>query len=488
MPKIYKIHPAIGIARVGNSPDGFFIGPEIPDQPSVEIGPGGAETPLQNYKDANQLLKRQAARFRVFEYDQDAAGNLSNPQEITSAKATITWTVKLANLKAAARKSPPPRPTNPFRNLSEPNRAVLAITPPSQSVAGPNLAGPRFDQGQFRGKPVYLGEMRTDAAGRLLVLGGQGASESIPANSPITNFANNDDWHDDVADGPVTATVAFSGQAPIAVKPEHAAWVIVAPPDFAPAIEGITTLYDVAFQAAVTRGWLSPAAPPSFRRDIFPTLQRAAGLRWVHEFTYWNDIPRDGAQLADPSPANKTLRQNAFGLIQTNPLNQLHLTDVQTTALQQWVAGTFVNDWATPLPPPSLNPDGLDRAALEACVGGGFFPGIEAGELLTQANIYVGPFRLDPAARTAGGVTERMAVPWQADFWQCQGDWWPAQRPDNVMLRPDDPAPNAVWASGINSELGMVRDFFRLGVVVPQQNTAGDEVFVESERDPHFPR
>ena len=28
MATVYKIHPAIGIARVGNSPDEFFIGPE----------------------------------------------------------------------------------------------------------------------------------------------------------------------------------------------------------------------------------------------------------------------------------------------------------------------------------------------------------------------------------------------------------------------------------------------------------------------------
>ena len=28
MATTYKIHPAIGIARVGNSPDEFFIGPE----------------------------------------------------------------------------------------------------------------------------------------------------------------------------------------------------------------------------------------------------------------------------------------------------------------------------------------------------------------------------------------------------------------------------------------------------------------------------
>ena len=29
--KTIKIHPAIGIARVGNSPGEFFIGPEFPE-------------------------------------------------------------------------------------------------------------------------------------------------------------------------------------------------------------------------------------------------------------------------------------------------------------------------------------------------------------------------------------------------------------------------------------------------------------------------
>ena len=30
MPLKYRIHPAIGIARVGDSPDDYFIGPEAP--------------------------------------------------------------------------------------------------------------------------------------------------------------------------------------------------------------------------------------------------------------------------------------------------------------------------------------------------------------------------------------------------------------------------------------------------------------------------
>src|SRR5215510_11334688 len=89
-----KIHPAIGIARVGNSPNEFFIGPEIP---------GVFDPPSGGYKDAGDLnkgrpprIKRQAARFRIFAYN--AAGQVV--QEITDADAEITWTVHVANKKA----------------------------------------------------------------------------------------------------------------------------------------------------------------------------------------------------------------------------------------------------------------------------------------------------------------------------------------------------------------------------------------------------
>ena len=56
----FKIHPAIGIARLGNSPNEFFIGPEIP---------GKYPKPKGGYKDSQRKVKRQAARFRIFGYD-----------------------------------------------------------------------------------------------------------------------------------------------------------------------------------------------------------------------------------------------------------------------------------------------------------------------------------------------------------------------------------------------------------------------------------
>src|ERR1041384_2805578 len=87
---VVKIHPAIGIARVGNSPSDFFIGPESP----------GNRRPLRGgYKDSHGRIKRQAARFRLFGYDK--RGKLLG--EITTANANIQWTVHLANKKAAWR-------------------------------------------------------------------------------------------------------------------------------------------------------------------------------------------------------------------------------------------------------------------------------------------------------------------------------------------------------------------------------------------------
>ena len=70
-----RIHPSIGIARVGNSEE-YFIGPEIPFP--VAPPPGG-------YRDRAGRLRRQAARFRIYGYD----GKGRVVTELTSANADI---------------------------------------------------------------------------------------------------------------------------------------------------------------------------------------------------------------------------------------------------------------------------------------------------------------------------------------------------------------------------------------------------------------
>ena len=74
-----------------------------------------------------------------------------------------------------------------------------------------------FPPAELAPNPIdTLGEMMTDDAGRLLVLGGYGRSGSEltgPGEPHIEDYANNDGWYDDTADGPVMARlVMFSDQ------------------------------------------------------------------------------------------------------------------------------------------------------------------------------------------------------------------------------------------------------------------------------------
>lgn len=484
---IYKIHPALGVARVGDSPDAFFIGPETPGAVGVEIGAGGAEIPVAKHRSAGKI-KRQGARFRVFEYDKNpASGALTLQREITANDAQIEWKVELVNRKAAFNRNIPagidpdvaPQPRN--TDLVGAARNGLIIRDPrNRTIAGKNQSGVLVDQGTFLGTPVFLGELRTDGSGRLVVLGGHGVSAS-PAGNPIVSFANNDRWYDDVADGPVTATVTFTGQA---ARPVDApAWVTVAPPDYAPGIGGIITLYEVATQAAIEAGFFTADSKPSFRRHILPVIERAANLRFVNQFTLWNSVPRNVADLARTDASAAALRQKVFDMLVTNiadSLNDAVIPDFVNTYFEQYRTGNFLSDLTVPLPATTA-PDDLDRAALEACVGLNFFPGIEASQNLRHKAIYSEKYRINHGAAEMfpGFLTEIMAVPWQADFLKCQGQWWPSQRPDFVMTDPANiPGSRTTWAQGIVTHQDMIDKFGSLPFVAAT-TAAGQTVFVK---------
>ena len=69
---------------------------------------------------------------------------------------------------------------------------------------------------------------------------------------------------------------------------------------------------------------------------------------------------------------------------------------------------------------------------MEVCVGGPFYPGIEMTYISAKKETYKSPFRLADKFN-AGDITCYMAMPWQADFYECNTHWWPAQRPDDVV-------------------------------------------------------
>src|SRR5262249_29114206 len=87
-----------------------------------------------------------------------------------------------------------------------------------------------------------LGELRSDQAGHLLVIGGMGQSDFDKAIGPetLTTFANNNGWFDDMSDGPVDAELIINGGP----QPVVGAWVLVGPPDFAPSVRSYRTMYD----------------------------------------------------------------------------------------------------------------------------------------------------------------------------------------------------------------------------------------------------
>ena len=172
----FKIHPSIGIARLGNSPDKYFIGPEIP---RINNPPEGG------YKDSAMRIKRQAARFRIFGYDEE--GNVV--KEISASNADIKWTVHLANKKAGWKKFDGLNKTTSLRNAAEKNRNNLIIDPGERTLNKIN-SNAYFDTGMFYDKIVPLGEMKMDSKGRLLILGGFGQSGSRK-NESLNTFANN---------------------------------------------------------------------------------------------------------------------------------------------------------------------------------------------------------------------------------------------------------------------------------------------------------
>ncbi|MDR5615771.1 LodA/GoxA family CTQ-dependent oxidase [Arsenophonus sp.] len=83
-----KIHPGIGVGRVGNSENEFYIGPEYANAAQQEFGAT---------RDRTGAIKRQAARFRIYGYNKQGVA----VAELTPDMADIEWKVELANKKSS---------------------------------------------------------------------------------------------------------------------------------------------------------------------------------------------------------------------------------------------------------------------------------------------------------------------------------------------------------------------------------------------------
>ena len=130
------------------------------------------------------------------EYEQDLAGQQTLIREITADEAKIDWVVRLASRKAAGvamdgnlrRDDGRPGVVTPGTNFrNEPPQGMVRddlVASIKLDATGKNFKSSLKPMATFLKKPFYIGEAATDAAGRLVVLGGMGASATSDRYHP----------------------------------------------------------------------------------------------------------------------------------------------------------------------------------------------------------------------------------------------------------------------------------------------------------------
>lgn len=624
----FQIHPSVGVARVGNSKDSFYLQPDAIggrpyecDRQGNMLLKHGQPVPVRNYKDGEGRIRRQGALFRVFRTDDD--GTVTEVTGASEGVANLTWTVHLANKKAAwysfselegnlmfGEDNSYASRQVPLRNAGASDRQSLIIDPGPRTLAGPAQKA-EFDRrsipaeykhGSFpppnplQGYSINtLGGLRTDDQGRLVVLGGFGKAGG---NDDIGGFGGADTWNDDVSDGAVYCSLELDDGS----VHKLTAWCVVGSPKFAPELVNPVTLDDNVFDVAVRYHGLVPdmcrwdekKQKPvfnedyvvNFDRDVFPIIRRPLDSLWVANvptmavfsaplFDVRDNSTTDPAIVAARRGYARYFRRPGWdsdgqqnqlwsgdGNADTGspmmPLQSgsnsvwnilidkfLTLTETQYFCLQQWAEGKFTSE----APAGDFGINALDRASLGNCVGGPMCPGIEVTWTTTNPSLFdpQDPFRIlhaqnedyywqhglnamreettEPPAPgrgcEPGDLTKRMAIPWQADFFDCTvqfinftnpdvnkdpshipvpptfyGYWWPPQSPMFVLSgyttwedqkKAGVPAGFQVsYPRGINSFDQMITSWHYMGFIV-NQNEAEDRTwypyFVEKERN-----
>lgn len=546
---LYRVHPAIGIARVGNSEE-YYIGPETaaglplpgqPDNPArggLPINPDtNATITSKDLRDANGGFKRQAARFRIFQYPNQNLGTYPTGQgtEIQIGSTVngktvkdIIWTVHVANKKANTYVLVEKPPTAgivayengnlpPLRNASvengDPNNsariAMLTIDPGPRTISGSDAGNVRFDKAttvsiyqagtgivqlgnypkSFPGDsfsnlycptgPIdTLGELRTDAQGHLLVLGGYGRACGWDVTPPyLAKDVNNDNWFDDASDGPVSAVLVLDDDS---VQPVQAgAWVTATDPSYAPQTLNIVSLWDDMYDTWVRNLALAPALysqgafqtsyKPPFPDQLQPIFQSISLQQWNINLNQTGIYAHSQIGLINATTIPSEFVFNPLTNYIRNPNDQaqwsmgpplmpgslgdanqdfLVVSKTQYFLLQQWQKNNY-----TPDAGPALGPgEYLDKVVLQNCLGGRFSPGIDLTFIVRDPDLYIkdwqtsfGPFRIKPApldynsvqkgvplltegyvpchsgntGLEPGDVSKFMALPWHTDYNSC---------------------------------------------------------------------
>ena len=364
----YEIHPRIGVARLGNSPTEFYLSPQtIGGLPIAcdEWGNEGAQkAPVTEFKDNIGCIKRQAAKFRVFK----RSGDSLTPQTCEDADIEkIEWVAHIANKKPVwytfselqgdlefGTENSYANQHIPVNNpdvTTQAARQALIIDPGPRSLDAPQTSvefsryniPSSYTHGSFPptsagGRQIdVLGELKTDAEGNLIALGGFG---NVTGSAEIDSFRGAAGYWDDVADGYVFARVHLTDGS---VVETEQAWLIVGSPKYAPEVVNISTLSDTMADIAVRKlgsspdifseetygdgGGYWPTDPKAnytplkgynpdyvvnFDRDVRPIMDRMALYRYVANVPTMADYARPNFDVRDASEALAERRLKYF--------------------------------------------------------------------------------------------------------------------------------------------------------------------------------
>lgn len=385
-PTRYAVHPSVGVARLGNSPDEFYLEPETIGGLPIEctrdgtpIAKDGKPVFTRKFKDAKGRIRRQGAQFRVFAFD---SNDPSDPgREITLDDASvesIEWTVHLANKKGvwynnqefignvylagqpgaesenanyywSPDDDETPSGVASLRNSdvtgNDERRKQLIIDPGPRTVNAPGQKAAftrdskPADYPFFSFPPIVkgsarvpyeintLGEILMARGGRLVVLGGHGRAGG---ETPIATYTGQDTWFDDISDGPVWCRLKLKGQAePIVLT----AWALVGSPKYAPELRNISTLDDLMFDVGVrfydlvpelyAKGAYNPAYRASYERDVEPILERIADYIWVSNVPSMVAFTSPRFNPRDASEGNRKNRETFFSYFRDSSGNEL---------------------------------------------------------------------------------------------------------------------------------------------------------------------
>ena len=415
--KRIRIHPGIGLARLGNS-DEFFIGPEAP---GVVVDPGGSGGPGPKggtYRDSQARLKRQAQRYRVYAYDANdkVVGELTSDSDMVKS---LRWRVHVRNMKSAnyafqgAYLFDPDKLRNPsIQPGKKPiERDQLIIDPGVHTIASGQkdavvMKGDVFtgiEKGTLPGelrfegftpkdpskevevtytaaKDIELGQLRLDDKDRLLFVPAPGKGESVttpnvimsnpsetvsPPNgpdngqNPLTNqfaYFNIPGWWDDTCGGEIDVTVTLNDGTVLSTRdnvksetddgtrnPKAGAWVVSAPPKYAPHMYHVVSIRDRVYEA-FPEAYPYASQKTNFYRDVYPIFANAVNYGWVSAEAAGITSETKGRAhgpsqpgnllnadylklLSDPSEQMKPIRQRIYSLMRHAPGENGKLVD-----------------------------------------------------------------------------------------------------------------------------------------------------------------